>query len=182
MILTILLAIYFIIIHLLISNTAAETPKENADYILILGARLHGERMSLSLYYRALEALEYVERNPNTIIIASGGQGPGEDITEAEAIKRFMLEHGIEQERIILEDTSTTTYENLMNSYSLIEDDNKTVVIVSNDFHLFRAKMIAERVGFNNISTLSAETPKVAKVKLWFREYFAVLKSWLIDR
>ncbi|MED4014877.1 MULTISPECIES: YdcF family protein [Sutcliffiella] len=182
MIFTILLAIYFIIVHLLISNTAAERPKENADYIIILGARLHGERMSLSLYYRALEALEYVEGNQNTIIIASGGQGPGEDITEAEAIKRFMLEHGIEQERIILEDTSTTTYENLMNSYSFIEDDNKTVVIVSNDFHLFRAKMIAERVGFNNISTLSAETPKVAKVKLWFREYFAVLKSWLIDR
>jgi uncharacterized SAM-binding protein YcdF (DUF218 family) len=177
----VLIGFYFLIVHLLIFNTSKQVPPENTDYLVILGARLHGERMSLALQYRVEAALEYLQENPSTKVIVAGGQGPGENITEAEAMSRYFLDRGIEQDRIVLENKSTSTYENLLFSRKLIKQ-NDQVVIVSNDFHLFRASMIAERVGFQRVDTLPAKTPTVVIVKLWTREYLAVLKTWLFDR
>ncbi|MBM6617972.1 YdcF family protein [Bacillus suaedaesalsae] len=177
----IVIGLYTVTVHTLIAKTAKEVPPDDADYVIVLGARLHGEEMSLSLLYRVEAALDYLNTNPSTKVIVSGGQGPGEDITEAEAMLRFFKEKGIPEERILLEDKSTTTYENLSYSKNLIEDST-TVIIVSNDFHLFRSTIIADRVGLEQVYTLSAKTPTVVILKLWVREYAAVLKTWLVDR
>ncbi|WP_239422022.1 YdcF family protein [Bacillus sp. CGMCC 1.16541] len=173
--------VYWIIASLLIYQTAQKEAPTNADYVMVLGAKVNGETMSLSLYNRAKEALDYANRNPNTMIITTGGQGPGEDITEAEAVARFLIDHGIKEERIIKEDHSTSTYENFLFTKQLIRVEDKTVVVVSNDFHLYRSSVIAKRQGFT-MFPLAAETPNVVKVQAYVREYAAIIKTWLVDK
>ncbi|MBM7622121.1 uncharacterized SAM-binding protein YcdF (DUF218 family) [Bacillus tianshenii] len=175
------LALYILIVHFFIYQAAKEQPPSDLDYLIVLGARVRGEQMTLALRFRVEAALKYLEENPDTKVIVSGGQGPGEDITEAEAMERFFLENGVSQERIIKEGLSTTTYENLSYSKQFLEEGN-SVAIVSNDFHLFRASIIAERLGFEEVYTLPGKTPRIAIFKLWTREYFAVAKTWLVDR
>ncbi len=180
-IILIISGIYLALVHYLISQTASQTPPELSDYLVVLGARLHGERMSLSLVYRVEAALDYLDKNPSTKVIVSGGKGSGEDITEAEAMARFFLSEGINEDRIIMENQSKTTQENLLFSKKYVRDVD-SIVIVSNDFHLFRASMIADRVGYEDVHTLAAKTPLVVVTKLWIREYAAVLKTWVFDR
>src|SRR5690625_308463 len=101
-----------------------QQPKANGknEYAIILGAKVIGETPSLSLQYRVDSALQYAIEYPHVKLILSGGQGPGEDITEAEAMKRFLLENGIEEKRLLLESESTSTYENIFLSVKLIPD------------------------------------------------------------
>ncbi|MDQ0176591.1 YdcF family protein [Bacillus chungangensis] len=170
----------FVVIHLSIVNAGKKSPEPNADYLVVLGAKLDGEQMSLSLLYRMNAAFTYLEANPNTKVIVSGGKGAGEIITEAEAMARFLEDNGIEKNRIIKEESSTSTYENLLFTKQLIGGKQKDIVIVSSDFHLFRAGIIAKRVGFEP-QFLAAPTPEIVKIKLWLREYAVVVKSLLLD-
>lgn len=176
-----ILALYILIVHLFIYQAAKEQPPGDLDYLIVLGARVRGEQMTLALLYRVEAALKYLEENPDTKVIVSGGQGPGEDITEAEAMERYFLKNGVSQKRIIKEGLSTSTHENLSYSKQFVEEGS-TVAVVSNDFHLFRASIIANRLGFHEVYTLPGKTPKIAIFKLWTREYFAVAKTWLMDR
>ncbi|WP_057771088.1 YdcF family protein [Cytobacillus dafuensis] len=161
------------LLHIQMKKTACLTPPPNIPYLIVLGAKVNGEEMSLSLLNRANKALEYIEENPNTVIVVTGGQGKGENITEAEALKRFFLENGIDEEKILVEDLSTSTYENLKYSKDLYNIDQ--AVIVTNDFHLYRSINLAEKVGIKG-HPLAAETPKVVKTSLYIREYAAILK------
>ncbi len=175
------LVIYLIIVHSLIYHSAKQDPPKEVDYLIVLGARVRGEMMTKALLFRVEAALEYLQENPNTKVIASGGQGPGEDITEAEAMRRYFVANGIEENRILLEGSSTTTFENLSFSRDMIEDE-ASVAIVSNDFHVYRASIIGKRLDFAEVHTLAGKTPRVAIFKLWLREYFAVAKTWLVDK
>ena len=171
--------LYFSFLHSKISeHTNTEVPK-HADYIIILGARVKGEVPSLALQYRIDAAASYLKKNRESIAIASGGQGPGEDITEAEAIKRGLLAHGISSDRILLEDKSTDTVENIRFSKRLIPQYLKTGLLVTNDFHLYRAKSIAKDQGLN-LKGIPAETPTVAIPKSYVREYLAITKYYLV--
>lgn len=152
---------------------------QNADYIIILGARVKGTVPSLALQARIDSAATYLKANSQTIAIASGGKGPGEDITEAEAIKRELVEQGIEESRILLEDKSTDTYENIGFSKKMIPENAKKGLVVTNDFHIFRAKMIAEKNELN-IWGLPAKTPIQAIFKSYTREYLALTKYFII--
>jgi uncharacterized SAM-binding protein YcdF (DUF218 family) len=138
-----------------------------------------GEVPSLALQYRIDAAADYMKKNKDTIAIASGGQGPGEEITEAEAIKRGLLSHGIPNNRILLEDQSTDTVENIRFSRKLIPEYLEEGLVVTNDFHLYRAKSIAKDQGLN-IQGLPAETPAVAIPKSYGREYLAITKYYLV--
>lgn len=161
------------LLHMEMMKTARKSPPPHVPYLIVLGAKVNGEEMSLSLLYRAQKALEYLKENPDTIVIVTGGQGEGEGITEAEALNRFFSENGITKERILKEDRSTSTYENLKFTENLY--DIEEAVIVSNDFHLYRAISLAEKVGIKGYP-LAAETPKVVKISLFIREYAAILK------
>jgi uncharacterized SAM-binding protein YcdF (DUF218 family) len=171
--------LYFSFLHSKIrDHTNTDVPK-HADYIIILGARVKGEVPSLALQYRIDAAASYLKKNRESIAIASGGQGPGEDITEAEAIKRGLLAHGISSDRILLEDKSTDTVENIRFSKRLIPQNLKTGLLVTNDFHLYRAKSIAKDQGLN-LEGIPAETPTVAIPKSYAREYLAITKYYLV--
>lgn len=153
---------------------------ENADYMIILGARVKGKVPSLALKYRIDHAAHYLKENPDTIAIASGGKGPGEDISEAQCIKRELMQHGIEESRILLEDKSTDTYENIGFSKKFIPEKAEIGLVVTNDFHIFRAKMIADNEELK-INGLAAKTPIQAVFKSYTREYLALTKYFMIN-
>ncbi|GAM13913.1 YdcF family protein [Mesobacillus selenatarsenatis] len=163
----------------IIQHANMDVPK-NADYMIILGARVKGKVPSLALKYRIDHAANYLKENPNTIAIASGGKGPGEDISEAECIKRELIQHGIEESRIILEDKSTDTYENIGFSEKFIPENAEIGLVVTNDFHIFRAKMIADNEELK-INGLAAKTPIQAVLKSYAREYLALTKYFMIN-
>ncbi|WP_409294630.1 YdcF family protein [Peribacillus sp. SCS-26] len=148
---------------------------EKADYIIILGARVKGTTPSLSLQKRIDAALHYLKLNKDTRVIASGGKGPGEDISEAQAIQEALVKAGIEKGRIILEDRSTTTFENLSFSKALINGDDSKIVCVTNSYHIYRSVLMAEKQGLH-VTGLAAETPIRAVLKSYVREYLAITK------
>lgn len=177
-----LFTLYVLAVTFFMYSAAHDSPPKGADYLIVLGAKVNGSDMSLSLAERAEAALHYLQENPETKVIVTGGRGRGEYITEAEAVETYLLDNDIEATRILKEGKSTSTIENFLFSKDIIADLQADVVVVSNDFHLFRARMIAERLGYMNIHTLAAPTPNVVKLQTYTREYAAILKSYIWDR
>lgn len=163
------------IVGLLVSE-GNEKPSDNADYVIVLGAHVFGERMSANLRYRVEAACEYLKENPDTKAVLSGGQGQGEDITEAEAMRRYLVQEGIEAERLLMEGNSVNTEENIRNSAKLIGDKSKKVVIVSNSFHIYRAKGIAKKQEYKHVEGLGCKIHPYSIPNSYVREVFAVIK------
>lgn len=180
-ILFLLLLFYPLTLLFVMYYKAKQKPKNNADYLIVLGARVIGTRLSQSLLRRAEVALHYLKENETTKIIVSGGQGVDEDISEAEALKRYFLKNGIKKERILIENQSTTTLENLTFSKKLLPNDQVFVVIVTSDFHTFRSYYYARLLQFQHVETLSAPTPKHVRKKMIIRELFAITAMFFKD-
>lgn len=153
----------------------------DADYIIVLGSKVNGIKPSYSLQYRIDKAAEYLKTHEKTIAIVSGGKGKGEDISEALAMKNGLMKLKIAEDRIIMEDKSTSTDENITFSKPLIPDNMKKGMIVTNDFHMFRAKKIAAKQGLQ-LEGLSAETPKRIVISSNIREYLAITQYWFMNR
>lgn len=154
------------------------------EYVIVLGAGLKGDEPSVSLSSRLQKASEYLNQNQNTKVVVSGGQGEDETISEAEAMKRYLISNGIAEARIIEENKATSTRENLMFSEEILEAfhvsrDNRTIVITS-DYHAFRTRMIAESIGLN-AAVLPSKTPLGVYISGCIREYFAVIDTYLSD-
>jgi uncharacterized SAM-binding protein YcdF (DUF218 family) len=173
--------IYTGFLHYNIHRYSSEKQIVDADYLIVLGAKVNGTVPSLALQYRADAAAEYLIENPNTIVVASGGQGPGEEITEAEAISRILQDRGIEESRIIKESKSTSTIENLTFSKALLPPSAKKGLIVTNDFHIYRSCMAAKDLGLD-AKGLAAKTPKAAVLKSYTREYLAITNYYVKSR
>ena len=180
LILVIIFSLSFIITEILIISNAKTNHSENAIYLIILGAGLNKDTPSLTLTKRIHTALIYSKNNQDVIIIASGGKGGNEIYSEAEVISKILQENGINSNRIIIEDKSRSTYENLKYSGNFIDNFDKKIVIVSSDFHLFRAKYIARKMGYKNIGTLASKTPSILLLNYYIREYFAIIKELLV--
>lgn len=156
------------------------------DAVIVLGAGVNGETPSAALWTRIRAAQAYLEDHPDIPVVLSGGQGPGEAVTEAEAMYRALCAGGAESERYFLEGRSTNTAENFLFSKELLTEnglDTETAVIavVTNDFHCFRAGMIARRLGLRTVS-VPAELPWWwLTANYYVREAFAVVKTALFD-
>ncbi len=151
-------------------------PKADADYLIVLGAGLRGDRPSLVLMYRIRGAAEYLLANPDSKVVVSGGQGANEWISEAEAMRRELVNLGVDESRIYLEDKSNSTNENLTFSKQFIPDD-ASVVIVTNKFHVFRACHLAREIGYDSVSGLGAENVWWLNPTNYLRECMAVFKD-----
>lgn len=151
------------------------------EYAIILGAKVNGETPSLSLRFRLETALSYAEANPHVKLILSGGQGPDEGISEAEAMRRYLTEHGIEEERLLLESASTSTYENIYNSKRLLPDNVEEVTIITSDYHLARARFIAGKLDLES-DALAAKTPASVKAQQNVRERLALIKTKIVGK
>lgn len=163
-----------------IERGVEEKADGSANYMIILGAKVKpGGVPSLSLKSRLEVAVPYLVKYPQVKVIVSGGQGPDEDRTEASVMREYLEQNGIDATRIIEEDQSTSTYENLVFSKELLPKETKKITIVSNDFHLKRAKYLAESLDFE-VDVVSAKTPKSVEAKLKIRERAALLKTYIV--
>ena len=156
--------------------------------MVILGCQVKPWGPSILLQDRLDKALEYLETEPDMTVVVSGGQGPDEHISEARAMADYLMEQGIEQERILLEDQSHNTVQNLTLTRQLLDelgyDLEQDIVVVSNGFHLTRVRMLWERVWEeDNLSTLAAPSSHVpSRLKMYLREPLALAKSFVFDR
>ncbi|WP_381426455.1 YdcF family protein [Sporosarcina thermotolerans] len=151
------------------------------EFAIILGAKVNGETPSLTLHYRLKAALSYAETHPDVRFILSGGQGPDEEISEAEAMRRYLTEHGIDEGRLLMESQSTSTYENLLYSKKLLPEDIDSITIITSDFHLARARMLADSLGLKT-DALAAKTPESVKIQQHIRERLAIIKTYIVGK
>ena len=132
-----------------------------------------------------MAGVQYLEKYSDTRVVVSGGQGQGEDITEAEAMRRFLISKGIDESRILLESRATSTMENFRFSKAIIEKESGKAVtkitFVTSSFHIARAKLLARRNGLD-VRAVSCKTPNQVILKTYLREYFALFKSIFLDR
>lgn len=161
---------------------------DNATYdektVIVLGCGIRGERVSVGLAKRLNKAYEYHLQNPEAVIVVSGGQGPQEDIPEALAMKRYLVSKGVSEDKIIMEDKSTSTITNFRNSYKIMYENNLSeysVVFVTNGYHVYRAKEYAESEGFKGITHLGTDIIWYTIPMNYMREMLAVMKMWVFD-
>lgn len=173
-------SIFFIGVEGLIVKGFAEKAPEELDYIIVLGAKIRESGPSKILRERLDEAIIYLDNNPETLVVVSGGQGVDEPTTEAEGMETYLVEKGIGKERIIREDQSTSTYENLLYSKELLNSSENSVGIVSSNFHIFRATKIAEKLEYNHVYGIAAPSDKKLLAHNMLREFFGVSKDFLV--
>jgi uncharacterized SAM-binding protein YcdF (DUF218 family) len=178
-----------LVIFLVIESLIITFPKNNleySEYVIVLGAGVRGTTPSLTLIQRLEATLEYVNKQDKEVsIIVSGGQGKGEDISEALAMKNYLTSKGIKESNIIMEDKSTTTNENLKFSKKIIEEVRKEpiekfdVTIITSDFHTYRSSKIADKLGYNNPKFYSNKTKILLTPIMYLREGLAFIKFLL---
>jgi len=173
----------FSILQVLIIS-GIRSDEADADVVIVLGAGLVNGRPGLMLASRLEAAIEYVQYRNDVPIIVTGGLGQGETVTEAEAMSRYLIARGVDESQIWKEEASTNTRENLAFAKEIIEErgldpESITVAVVSNEFHLYRARLIAERAGLNPIG-IAAATPGLHRQLLYFfREAFSLTRELL---
>jgi len=156
----------------------------DVDYLIVLGAGIWPDGSpTLSLRYRLDEAIAYYNSHGPLRIIVSGGQGANEPYPEALAMSRYLQDRGIPLEDILVEDRSTSTMENFKFSRQLMGDwirEPIRIVFITNDFHVLRSRILASRNGFEAYA-IAAPTPNVVLINSYLREFFAFVKSMLVD-
>ena len=166
-----------------ILRAALSAPAGDAPYVIVLGAAVYGETPSLSVRHRCDRALKHLTRNPDAVAVVSGGQGPGEDISEAECMRRYLRDKGVTEGRILVEDRSTSTRENLAFSKAVIETaggDPSHVAVVSSSYHLYRAGHMAASLGMAAEGLPSTDGYPVYMTGMYLREAVAVWKLWIL--
>lgn len=151
-------------------------PQKDLEYIIVLGAGIKGTTPTRPLRLRIQTAYEYMEANPDTILVASGGKGRNEKISEAECIRNTLVEMGLDESRILMEEKSTDTEENIRNSYEIIPTKDCKVGIVTNGFHIWRSMEIAKSQGCENVSGVPAKTLMPVGIHYVVREFFGYVK------
>ena len=180
-VLTALLALAFAALSITggtIARSARGTDDPEADYLIVLGCQVNGTVPSRMLRQRLDAAITYLNTYPDALCIVSGGMGHGEDITEADCMYTYLTNSGIAPDRIIREDQSTSTMENLRFSLEFMETDS--AAIVSNEFHLYRAGLMAQKLGMTaELVPADTELP-ILLASCSLREIFAVWKFHLL--
>ena len=158
-----------------------------ADAVVVLGAGVNGTQPSLSLYTRLNAALAYLEDNPDIPVVLTGGQGYGEEVTEARCMYDWLTARGVDPERLILEERAGNTAENFAFSKELFKERGIDpglfrVAVVTNDFHIARSRLIAAREGYGYAFGVPARLPWLhLEVNYYLREAFAMVKTLLFD-
>lgn len=178
---TILLCIGLILVGItefFIIRASLGEPKESCDYVVVLGAKVRANGPSVALMERIYGARDYLQAHPEVIAIVSGGQGPDEPMTEAQAMYDELVKLGIDENRLWMEDQATSTWENLNFSLDLIEEKTGTrpdkIGIVSSEYHLFRASLFADACSVESV-LIPAHTSRLSqKVNHFMREVAGV--------
>lgn len=170
----------FVIVEGCIISGFSYEGKAELDYLVVLGAQMKATGPSKALQYRLDKAVVYLEENSETKVIVSGGQGSDEHVSEAQGMYDYLIEQGIAHNRIIMEDRSRNTFENLTFSANFLDKENDSVGVVSNNFHVFRAVKIAEKAGYENVCGIAARGEPFLQYNNMMREFFGVMKDFLM--
>lgn len=170
-------AVYAIIISVKMFRAMRKYP-DKPDILIVPGCKVIGKRPSRMLRRRLETALKYMNDNPEVLCIVSGGRGSDEMITEAEAMKEYLVSKGIDGSRIFKEDKSSSTDENMKFSLEIIErlEMEHSVTIVTDGFHQYRSAVAARKYGVRKVHALSARTEPRYVFTYWIREWFGILK------
>ena len=145
------------------------------DHVIVLGAQVRGTEPSRALRRRLDRAAAVAAENPDAVLILSGGKGGGEDISEAECMRNYLLEAGVEEAKMVLEDRSTSTQENLLFSDRLTGCSKGKCGIISNDFHICRALLMAKKAGYTDVYGIPAPGDPIMEAHYVVREGAAIL-------
>lgn len=151
------------------------------DAVVILGAGIRGDQVTRTLQRRLDKGLEYAQKNPDALLVVSGGQGPQETVSEAYAMQQYLLAHGIDSARVLMEDQSTSTEENFAFSKRLLDarlGAGYRVVYITNNFHAYRAGRMAKAAGLSAVSYPAGLDWYLVPVS-YAREICAVAWMWL---
>ena len=177
---------YFCAVEALILKCSRGDRDCGKKYLIVLGAEVHGDVPSLSLRRRMERAYGHLTAYPDSVAIVSGGQGKGENISEAECMYAFLTERGVPPERVRKEERSTSTEENLRYSFEIIrslgDEPDGIVTIVSNSYHLYRAKRLAKAQGVRAAAIPAAEGRFVCTLNFYIREAFGVTHMMIFGR
>lgn len=157
-------------------------PADQPSTVVVLGCLIRGDQPSLMLRRRLDRALELLEENSQAVCILSGGQGAGEDYTEAWVMEKYLLGQGVEPDRLFREERSTNTAENLRFSVQIQREQGLPgrLVIATDGFHQLRAVLLARREGCSQVYSLSSGTPWGLLPCYWVREWFGMAKELLL--
>ncbi len=176
--------VYFCFVESFIIKNARTDAEPKRDYLIVLGAAVYGDQPSLTLVRRMEGAMDYLERYPDSVAIVSGGMGPGETVTEGQAMYDWMVAHGADPARILAETEATSTEENLRNAFAIIrargDEPQGKVAIVSSAYHLYRAKLFAQKLGVTDAAGVAAPWGYFFVMLNYFiREAFGVTHFWV---
>jgi uncharacterized SAM-binding protein YcdF (DUF218 family) len=196
----------FLVVEILVFTGVAARDTSNLDYVIVLGARVKETGISKSLKERLDKAIEYADDNPSAILVLSGGQGADEPVSEAAAMRDYLVFNGVKEEQLLLESRSTSTVENIAYSRIAIEEDQAErkarrqdqpvfmepgtfeevpdkpvkIGVLTSDFHVFRALQIGKKWGIPDIYGISCKSDPVLFVHFCIRECAAILKDKLV--
>lgn len=169
--------ILFVIVEGCIISRFHDKGKDNLDYIIVLGAQMKPAGPSAVLKFRLDAAYDYLTENENTICILSGGQGSNEPCSEAEGMYQYLTERGIAPERLVKEEQSTDTSENIAYSMALVGRNDVSVGIVTNNFHVFRGVHLAKAAGVQDVCGIAARSNVWFQLNNMVREFFGIMKD-----
>lgn len=177
--------IVFVMIGFIYVSGSGSGVTYDEDAVIVLGCSVIGDRISSPLKYRLDAAYEYYVKNPDALIVVSGGQGPQENLPEGEAMYNYLVERGIPSDSILVEDKATSTNENYRYSKEILDDYFKgqpyRCVYVTNRFHCYRAGRLAEINGLEAVG-LGAPIGISAAIPSYMREVLAVFQLWIFNR
>lgn len=167
----------FVTVEGLIFTEFGARPQPGADYCIILGAQMKPSGPSDVLKRRLDRALQYLLENSDTLVIVSGCQGRDEPVSEARGMYDYLVMAGIAPERILLEEESRNTCENLEFSGRLLDRKEQRVVLVTNNFHMYRALRLAEGSGYEHVEGFAASSYPLMLPNNLLREFLGVVKD-----
>jgi len=175
----------FAVFCVLILGYAAGSLPEAPDVAIVLGCQVYGDRPGDALKTRLDAAARILDAYPGLVCIVSGGQGPNETVPEAQTMEKYLVGQGIDPKRIYKESESSSSFFNLTLSKDLMDENAlkyENIIIVTNEYHIPRAMMIAKRVYTDsNIYAVKANSPPNLLGAGIMREFFAFLKSYIFD-
>ncbi|MBR0436577.1 MAG: YdcF family protein [Clostridia bacterium] len=146
-------AVFLLVMGILMGTASKRADKVDADALIVLGAAVHGDRVTWVLSNRLDTAADWLESHPDALCVVSGGQGSGETVSEASAMQKYLVgQKGVEPSRILVEDRAESTKENFAFSKALIEQTlgkDAKIAFVTTDFHVFRARRVALKTGID---------------------------------
>ena len=169
-----------IVLQLRILDHFRDAGAPDLDILIVLGAQVKESGPSTVLRYRLDTAAAYLRKNPRTLCIVSGGKGANESFSEAEGMKDYLIRAGIAGERILTEDRSRNTSENIAYSMQLLDPERDRTGFVTNDFHVYRGYSLAKKAGIRNVCGIAAPSTPLFLPNNMMRECVGIIKDVLM--